>query len=82
MERADLVEFDWDPLHRQLVASSELFAGSFPPEIVVRSHHTQREMRFRPVNSDHPLFDQDGWDGEQAIYSGDVGITLVLFHAF
>ena len=39
-----------------------------PSTFYVRSHHTRKIVRFVPVNPADPLFDQDGWDGEQQIY--------------
>lgn len=47
---------------------SEHFAGSFPREIVIESTHTGRKVTFVPISADHPRYDEDGWDGEMAIY--------------
>lgn len=83
--RASLRDLDWDPQRRYLLGYSELFAGAFPDKVLVTSHHTGREIMFLPINPDHPLFDEDGWDGEQQIYQGqDAGADILLFlnHAY
>ena len=43
------------------------FAG-MPSAIRIRSHHTGRTVLFRPVEPGDPLFDEDGYDGEQMFY--------------
>jgi hypothetical protein len=53
---------------KSLVLSSEPFAGRFPKQFMVRSHHTGKEVRFVAINEYDVLFDQDQWDGEQMIY--------------
>lgn len=40
----------------------------FPSRIHVESHHTGRVVLFTQVQFGHPLFDEDGWDGEQMVY--------------
>lgn len=83
--RASLRDLDWDPRQRRLLGYSEIFGGSFPDRIAVTSHHTGREIMFLPVTPDHPLFDEDGWDGEQMVYqSQDPSVDMVLFlnHAY
>jgi hypothetical protein len=40
----------------------------FPREVIVHSHHTGKKVLFRQISADHPDFDEDGWDGEQAAY--------------
>jgi hypothetical protein len=39
-----------------------------PREFYVLSHHTGRKVLFRTIGPEHPLFDQDQWDGEQQVY--------------
>jgi len=39
-----------------------------PSSFFVKSHKTGKEVHFVPVTPDDPLFDYDGWDGEQQIY--------------
>ena len=60
--------------------------AGFPREVFVESHRTQRVVRFVPIPMSHPMYDQDGWDGEQAVYQpvADEAYTnakiLVLHH--
>lgn len=59
--------------------------GGFPREVLVHSHHTGREILFRPVGPEHRLYDEDHWDGEQQIYAhAEAGVrnveTLVVYH--
>ena len=39
-----------------------------PAEFAVRSHHTGKVVTFKAVQPGDPLWDEDGWDGEQCIY--------------
>lgn len=50
----------------KLMLASE-FAG-MPNAIRIRSHHTGRVVLFRPVQPGHPMWDEDGYDGEQMVY--------------
>lgn len=57
----------------------------FPREILVHSHHTGRELLFRPIGPGHRLFDEDYWDGEQQIYEHSDNLvkkvtTLVVYN--
>jgi hypothetical protein len=62
------------------------FNSRFPSEVFVESHRTQRVVRFIPIPMSHPMYDHDGWDGEQAVYqpAADEAFTnakvLVLHH--
>jgi hypothetical protein len=40
----------------------------FPTEVFVVSNVTGRTVRFIPIPMSHPMYDEDGWDGEQAVY--------------
>jgi hypothetical protein len=51
--------------------------GRFPRSLVIKSHHTGREMLFEQIGPDHPRFDEDGWDGEMALYTPHNGPTNV-----
>lgn len=84
MDRASLRDFSWDPKSRTLHGYSEMFGGGFPRAIKVISHHTGDEQEFRPVQPDHRLFDEDGWDGEQAVYTNGAEREIVLYltHAY
>lgn len=57
----------------------------FPGEVMIRSHHTKRTVRFVPVQPGHPAWDEDGWDGEQQVYAPVVPLpnvaTLTLYRA-
>jgi hypothetical protein len=78
-------ELTWDRGLRRLHGYSELFGGGFPERVRVTSHHTGRALWFRPVDATHALFDEDHWDGEQAIYAceeASVDVVLVLTHAY
>lgn len=76
-----LQEFQWNPLNGRLLGSSKLFKG-FPRSFDVRSHVTGKVTTFTMIGENHPLFDQDGWDGEQSIYESKdyKHIHLVLSH--
>jgi hypothetical protein len=69
---------------KQLRLASEFFG--MPNKFTVVSHHTNKEIEFRPIHQDHPMFDQDGWDGEISIYEPVVKIpnveTLVIYHQY
>lgn len=60
--------------------------GSFPRQMRVQSAHTGLVVSFVPVQPGDPMFDEDGWDGEQMIYrSADVTTRaryLVLHRGF
>ena len=57
-----------------------------PSALRIRSHHTGRSVLFRPIQEDHPMFDQDGWDGEQMVYEPIDPVknvkVLVIYHQF
>jgi hypothetical protein len=57
---------EYDRTRRILKLASEYMG--MPPEFLVTSHHTGKQVRFTRVNHLDTLFDQDGWDGEQQIY--------------
>jgi hypothetical protein len=40
----------------------------FPSEVFVQSHVSGRVVRFVHIQCDHPMYNEDGWDGEQAVY--------------
>lgn len=71
-----LDKFTWDKTQRRLYASINSIATAwaawqhtYPRDILVKSHHTGKVVQFVSVNQDHPLFDEDGWDGEMMVYS-------------
>lgn len=67
-----------------LTLSSEFFAGGFPAELIVRSHHTGNEVLFV---KDHAAAERnEWWDGEMYEYL-PVGPTnncsgLTILHTY
>jgi hypothetical protein len=55
-----LCEFNKD---RKTLLLSHTHTGRFPKELLLKSHITGKE-----IQPDHPDYDEDGWDGEQAVY--------------
>ena len=51
-----------------IVVPSSYTRGIFPEYVQVQSHKTGKIVRFNHINPEHPRYDEDGWDGEQAIY--------------
>ena len=53
--------------------------------VYVKSHHTNKQVIFKPIKHYHKDFDQDQWDGEQQIYEPmDAGVnvkTLVIYRS-
>lgn len=70
MITTDMCEFFKDT--GDMYLSSQHTEGRFPRSIVVKSSRTGREITFTPIKSDHPRFDEDGWDGELALYEPSV----------
>lgn len=71
---------DFDKSTGSLVLSSRFTEGRFPREVTIQSHHTGRKVTFTHITPDHPRYDEDGWDGEMALYvpSGDVPTNVRL----
>ena len=63
-----LEHFDWNKIRGALSVSSELFAGSFPKTIKIKSHKTGKIVEFRQSKYNEPGFDEDGFDGIQMGY--------------
>lgn len=61
-----LARCEYDKTRKVLKLSSEYFG--MPPSFFVKSHITGKSVMFVPVKPGDPLFDEDGWDGEQCIY--------------
>jgi hypothetical protein len=55
---------------KSLKISSEFFAGSFPREFYVRSHHTNKVVKF--IYDEEKAKRQEFWDGEYAEYIPEV----------
>jgi hypothetical protein len=62
----DLKLCEFDSKRKVLSLASEYFG--MPKEFNVRSHHTGKVVRFVTISTTDPLFDEDGWDGEQQVY--------------
>jgi hypothetical protein len=81
MVKLNLSQFKFDK-DRGILSKVE--NGCFPRELIVVSHHTGRKMKFTPIQFEHPMYDEDHWDGEQAIYEPteqDTNVkVLILYH--
>ena len=51
------------------VMSFHYDGGSWPDELEITSNITGVVVKFKRASFDHPLHDQDGWDGEGALYA-------------
>ena len=58
----------FDKATGQLRLSADKVGGRFPRSLVIKSHHTGFEMLFEHIGPEHPHYDEDGWDGEMALY--------------
>ena len=56
----------FDKQRRKLSVASE-FCG-MPRAVAVLSEHTGKKVIFVAIGPEDPLYDEDGWDGEQKIY--------------
>ena len=70
---------------KRLYCTSTVFDRSFPKEIDVTSNHTNKVVKFKPVQPGHPDWDEDGWDGEMCVYAPVELLpnvkTLTVFHS-
>jgi hypothetical protein len=82
IKQISLEAFNYDRQKRVLTLG--VYSG-FPKALMVKSHHTGKEVRFERVSEHDVLFSQDQWDGVQQIYRpiGHVPNVdhLVLFQA-
>jgi hypothetical protein len=66
------------------VMSFHFDGGSWPDELEIISHITGVVAKFRRASYEHPLHDQDGWDGEGALYSAvnpaDTQWCVMMWH--
>jgi hypothetical protein len=80
----DLSYCEFDKTRKRLSLASEYFG--MPSEFDVVSNHTGRKVRFKPVQPEDRLFDQDQWDGEQQIYRPTDSLPnveyLVIYHQY
>jgi hypothetical protein len=70
-----------------IVMPSSYTEGIFPLYVQVQSHKTGKIVRFNHIKPEHPRYDEDGWDGEQAIYQpadlsavNNSNLLLVVHH--
>jgi hypothetical protein len=61
-----LAKCEWHPKEGKLTLASE-YVG-MPRKLDVISHHTGKVVRFTPVRLGDPQYDEDGYDGERAVY--------------
>ena len=73
----DLKFCEYDKARKVLKLASEYFG--MPKNFAVRSHHTGRTVMFESVQPGDPLWDEDGWDGEQCIYRPVVPLRNVEY---
>lgn len=73
-------EFDYSAARKQFSKDCNFL---FPLVVSVKSHRTGKVVKFERVSVNDPLFDQDGWDGEQMVYRAVSekyrDLTLVLY---
>jgi hypothetical protein len=65
-----------------LVVESQFLGGRFPNSLEIKSSHTGRVMLFKHITPDHPRYDEDGWDGEMALYAPTELCKVKLLTAF
>jgi len=75
-------EFD---KNRKVLKLASEYCG-MPSQLFIRSHRTDKDVRFVTVGPEDKLFDHDHWDGEMKIYRpvGDVPNVdhLVIYHQY
>ncbi len=78
----DVCEFD--KKRKVLKLASEYFG--MPSEFYVKSNYTGTVIRFAVVQPGDPLWDEDGWDGEQCIYRPTIVVPnveyMVIYNQF
>lgn len=80
----DLSVCDFDKTRKVLKLVSEYIG--MPREFFVKSHHTNKVIRFVSIGPSDSLYDEDGWDGEQKIYRPATPVKnvdhLVIYNAW
>ena len=80
----DLKHFEYVKQFKQLRIPSE-FCG-FPSSFSVRSHHTGKVVDFVPLDQNDADWNEDGWDGEIAVYKPTKPVPgvqrAVFYHAW
>ena len=75
-----VVDMKWCEFRKEqkcLTLASEYFG--MPAEFAVRSNHTGKVVTFKAVQPGDPLWDEDGWDGEQCVYRPTINIPNVEY---
>lgn len=62
---------------KQIIVSTRYFGDGYPKWLYVRSHKTREMIRFVTMPQEHPRYDHDGWDGEEAHYVPEHQIDTV-----
>lgn len=80
----NLSSCEFNKTANRLTLCSELVG--MPRELIVHSDYTGKDVMFRAIGPEHPLYDQDQWDGEQQIYrplspAGKVK-TLIIYNQY
>lgn len=85
MAQLEINDCLYDASVRSLYVSAGIFGWKYPQAIDVFSNKTGKTVSFHPVKQGHPLWDEDGWDGEQCIYVPIVDLpkckTLIVHRA-
>ena len=63
---------------KKYLALASEYCG-MPAKLFVRSHHTGKTVTFEAVQPGDPLWDEDGWDGEQCIYRPTNNVSNVEY---
>ena len=84
MKQVSLDRCEYIKGQKQLRLASEYFG--MPERFEVVSHLTNRIVEFMTVPRGHPLYDEDGWDGEMCVYQPVDHLknveSLVIYHAY
>ena len=67
----------YDKTKKALYAFAEDVGGTLRGEFRITSHHTGEIITFRHIQPSHPLYDEDGWDGEMAVFEPTVPVPNV-----
>ena len=62
----ELVLCEYNKTRKSLTLPSDYYGK--PSKFYVRSHHSNKKVLFTAVQPGDPMWDEDGWDGEQCIY--------------
>lgn len=75
---------EYDKKRKVLKLASEYIG--MPRSLFIKSNHTGKVVEFFSIGMSDPLFDEDGWDGEMAIYRPVEFVQnvdhLVIYHQY